>query len=76
MGGSDGTSEYSMSIVLIILRLVIHYRHSGKVGRVVHLYADGDVKVQVSGGCWIFNPLAVTKVTQTQSVEDGNEGKY
>ncbi len=48
----------------------------GKVGRVVHLYADGDVKVQVSGGCWIFNPLAVTKVTQTQSVEDGNEGKH
>jgi hypothetical protein len=43
---------------------------------VVHLYADGDVKVQVSGGCWIFNPLAVTKVTQTQSVEDGNEGKH
>jgi hypothetical protein len=30
----------------------------------------------VGGGCWIFNPLAVTKVNQTHSIEDGNEGKY
>ncbi|CAF0984861.1 unnamed protein product [Adineta steineri] len=45
----------------------------GKVGRVIHLYADGDVKVQVSGGSWIFNPLAVTKVDQTHSTEGGNE---
>lgn len=42
------------------------------MGRVVHLYKDGDVKVQVGGGCWIFNPLAVTKVDQTHNVEDGN----
>lgn len=45
----------------------------GKVGRVAHLYADGDVKVQVAGGCWIFNPLAVTKVNQAHMTEDGNE---
>jgi len=32
--------------------------------------------VQVSGGFWIFNPLAVTKASQTHSTEDGNEGKY
>lgn len=43
----------------------------GKVGRVVHLYKDGDVKVQVGGGCWIFNPLAVTKVDQAHNVQDG-----
>ncbi|CAF1467538.1 unnamed protein product [Rotaria sp. Silwood1] len=45
----------------------------GKIGRAVHLYADGDVKVQVGGGCWIFNPLAVTKVDSTQTTEDGHE---
>lgn len=41
----------------------------------MHLYADGDVKVQVGGGCWIFNPTAVTKVNATQLAEDGHEGK-
>ena len=46
----------------------------GKVGRVVHLYTDGDVKVQVAGGSWIFNPLAVAKVSQTHCAEGGNEG--
>lgn len=46
------------------------------MGRVVHLYADGDVKVQVSGGSWIFNPLAVTKVSQSQTTDDANDGQY
>ncbi|UJR26642.1 hypothetical protein I4U23_007959 [Adineta vaga] len=45
----------------------------GKVGRIIHLYADGDVKIQVAGGSWIFNPLAVTKVNQTHCTESGNE---
>ena len=48
----------------------------GKVGRVVHLYTDGDVKVQAVGGSWIFNPLAVTKVSQMQTYDDGNDGSY
>ena len=48
----------------------------GKTGRVVHLYADGDVKVQVSGESWIFNPLAVTKVSQSHTTDDANEGQY
>ena len=48
----------------------------GKVGRVVHLYTDGDVKVQAVGGSWIFNPLAVTKVSQMQTSDDGNDGSY
>ncbi|CAF1355431.1 unnamed protein product, partial [Didymodactylos carnosus] len=45
----------------------------GKIGRIIHQYADGDIKVQVAGGCWIFNPLAVTKVHQTISIDDENE---
>ena len=38
------------------------------------MYADGDVKVQVNSGCWIFNPFAVTQVSSTHTIEDGQEG--
>ncbi|XP_055349555.1 E3 ubiquitin-protein ligase MIB1-like isoform X2 [Paramacrobiotus metropolitanus] len=34
----------------------------GKVGRVQQLYHDGDLKVEVCGTSWTYNPLAVTKV--------------
>lgn len=35
----------------------------GKVGRVVQIYHDNDLKVDVCGTSWTYNPLAVTKVT-------------
>ena len=34
----------------------------GKVGRVVEVYHDGDLKIEVKGGTWTFNPLTVRKV--------------
>jgi E3 ubiquitin-protein ligase mind-bomb len=34
----------------------------GKIGRVQHVYEDGDLKVEVMGTCWTYNPLSVTKV--------------
>lgn len=81
-----GHGEWAEAMVPVCIKLALKYiniysinsysfQALGKVGRVVHLYADGDVKVQVGGGCWIFNPLAVTKVNATQIPEDGHEGK-
>ncbi|XP_014677222.1 PREDICTED: E3 ubiquitin-protein ligase MIB1-like isoform X2 [Priapulus caudatus] len=34
----------------------------GKIGRVQQIYHDGDLKVEVSGTSWTYNPAAVTKV--------------
>ncbi|XP_078609958.1 uncharacterized protein LOC144881098 isoform X2 [Branchiostoma floridae x Branchiostoma japonicum] len=35
----------------------------GKVGRVVHVFPDRDVKVDVGGRVWCFNPASLTKVS-------------
>jgi E3 ubiquitin-protein ligase mind-bomb len=34
----------------------------GKVGRVQQIYHDNDLKVEVCGTSWTYNPAAVTKV--------------
>ena len=34
----------------------------GKIGRVQQIYHDNDLKVEVCGTSWTYNPLAVTKV--------------
>ncbi|XP_064626233.1 E3 ubiquitin-protein ligase MIB1-like [Lineus longissimus] len=34
----------------------------GKIGRVQQIYHDGDLKVEVCGTSWTYNPLAVVKV--------------
>nr|XP_009862485.1 E3 ubiquitin-protein ligase MIB1 [Ciona intestinalis] len=39
----------------------------GKVGRVQQVYRDSDVKVDVSGTSWIFNPLLLSKIDQGQA---------
>ncbi len=33
----------------------------GKIGRIVHIYPDNDLKVEVCGTTWTYSPLAVTK---------------
>ncbi|KAI8506477.1 E3 ubiquitin-protein ligase mib1 [Branchiostoma belcheri] len=35
----------------------------GKVGRIVHVFPDRDVKVDVGGRMWCFNPASLTKVS-------------
>ena len=35
----------------------------GTVGRILEIYADGDLKVDIRGVTWTFNPSAVSKVT-------------
>ena len=34
----------------------------GKIGRVQQIYHDSDLKVEVCGTSWTYNPAAVTKV--------------
>lgn len=48
----------------------------GKAGRVVQIYQDGDLKVEVCGTSWTYNPLAVKKVSSaTNSVPGPNESE-
>uniref|UniRef100_H2YAN6 RING-type E3 ubiquitin transferase n=1 Tax=Ciona savignyi TaxID=51511 RepID=H2YAN6_CIOSA len=39
----------------------------GKIGRVQQVYPDSDIKVDVSGTSWIFNPVLLIKVDQGQA---------
>ncbi len=34
----------------------------GKVGRVLEVYSDGDVNVDVRGSKWTFNPACLSKL--------------
>ena len=43
----------------------------GKIGRVQQIYHDNDLKVEVCGTSWTYNPLAVTKVPYDGSVVPG-----
>lgn len=37
----------------------------GKIGRVVQIYHDNDLKIDVCGTSWTYNPLAVTKMVSS-----------
>jgi len=47
----------------------------GKVGRVQQIYHDNDLKVEVCGTSWTYNPAAVGKVTSDGSVPSANNGE-
>lgn len=34
----------------------------GKVGRIVEIYPDGDVRIDVGGVSWTYNPAAISRV--------------
>uniref|UniRef100_H2YAN5 RING-type E3 ubiquitin transferase n=1 Tax=Ciona savignyi TaxID=51511 RepID=H2YAN5_CIOSA len=44
----------------------------GKIGRVQQVYPDSDIKVDVSGTSWIFNPVLLIKVDQGQAKSGEN----
>merc|ERR1719333_1765599 len=46
----------------------------GKIGRVQQIYHDNDLKVEVCGTSWTYNPLAVTKVPYDGSTVSGGPG--
>lgn len=46
----------------------------GKVGRVQQIYSDSDLKVEVCGTSWTYNPAAVTKVAPSGSAVTNGSG--
>lgn len=44
----------------------------GKIGRVQQIYHDNDLKVEVCGTSWTYNPSAVTKVASSDGAAVGN----
>uniref|UniRef100_A0A8C4R8F4 RING-type E3 ubiquitin transferase n=1 Tax=Eptatretus burgeri TaxID=7764 RepID=A0A8C4R8F4_EPTBU len=46
----------------------------GKVGRVQQIYHDNDLKVEVCGTSWTYNPCAVTKVSSDVSGNNNPSG--
>jgi hypothetical protein len=43
----------------------------GKIGRVQQIYHDNDLKVEVCGTSWTYNPVAVTKVASSDGTVPG-----
>ena len=50
----------------------------GRIGRVQQIYHDNDLKIEVCGTCWTYNPSAVTKVASSDGSLPGSSsgGKY
>lgn len=46
----------------------------GKVGRVQQIYSDSDLKVEVCGTSWTYNPAAVSKVASAGSAISNASG--
>ena len=44
----------------------------GKIGRVQQIYHDSDLKVEVCGTSWTYNPSAVTKVASSDGASFGD----
>ena len=39
----------------------------GKIGQVLQIYSDNDLKIEVNRNSWIYNPAAVVKITSENS---------
>lgn len=46
----------------------------GKIGRVQQIYHDNDLKVEVCGTSWTYNPAAVTKVASDGVIPAASSG--
>ncbi|XP_066272663.1 E3 ubiquitin-protein ligase MIB1-like isoform X1 [Branchiostoma lanceolatum] len=47
----------------------------GKIGRVQQIYHDSDLKVEVCGTSWTYNPAAVAKVASTEAALGNSSGE-
>ncbi|KAG1650959.1 E3 ubiquitin-protein ligase mib1 [Nymphon striatum] len=47
----------------------------GKIGRIQQIYHDNDLKVEVCGTSWTYNPVAVTKVASDGSIPGASNGE-
>ena len=51
-------------------------RHTlGKIGRVLQIYHDHDLKIDICGTSWTYNPAAVTKVASSDGSFPGSTGE-
>lgn len=50
---------------------VLFFQTLGKIGRVQQIYHDNDLKVEVCGTSWTYNPVAVTKVASGDGTGPG-----
>lgn len=48
----------------------------GRVGRIAEIYHDNDLKVEVCGNSWTYNPLAVVKISSTGGFNHGEFDFY
>jgi len=47
----------------------------GKIGRIQQIYHDNDLKVEVCGTSWTYNPSAVTRVAGDSGIPGGSSGE-
>jgi E3 ubiquitin-protein ligase mind-bomb len=53
------------------------FKTLGKVGRVQQIYSDSDLKVEVCGTSWTYNPAAVSKVAPAGSaISNASGGRF
>ena len=86
MGGSHGSGTLSsttldpfMTIEAILIYFYFFFclfwqQTLGKIGRVQQIYHDNDLKVEVCGTSWTYNPAAVTKIASDGSLPGSNNG--
>lgn len=58
----DHFFTFFFEFLLRLLTCVCRFQTLGKIGCVLQIYQDNDLKVDVCGTSWTYNPLAVTKV--------------
>lgn len=63
--------------VVYLLKMFPSLQTLGKVGRVQQIYSDSDLKVEVCGTSWTYNPAAVSKVASAGSaISNASGGKF
>lgn len=66
-------------VEIIMSRLcLLSLQTLGKIGRIQQIYHDNDLKVEVCGTSWTYNPMAVTKVASSDGTAVGSSsgGRY
>lgn len=61
-----------IAVPLHVFTSCCHFQTLGKIGRVQQVYHDNDLKVEVCGTSWTYNPSAVTKVASSDGAAIGN----
>lgn len=65
-------------ILLWLDPTLLLFQTLGKIGRIQQVYHDNDLKVEVCGTSWTYNPSAVTKVASSDgaAISNSSGGLY